>query len=228
MRTLKRPTERGIAWLVLAFSLTVAAFAAERAFDGPERQVGARPVQTAPPSPTGSTTSRAPLVTEAPSSVLATPRPVLVEVPRLGVRAKVQPVGVTADSAMQIPRDARRVGWYRFGPAPGAPEGSAVLAGHVDSREQGRGVFFRLATVAVGDIVRVTQAGGEVLGYRVVARESFRKRRLPADELFARDGTPRLTLITCSGPYVAQQGGYQDNLVITATPMRWAPRDDTS
>ena len=224
MRTLQRPTERGIAWLVLALSLTIAAFAAERAFDGPERQVGARPVQTAPPAPTGSTTPRAAPVTEAPIS--ATPRPVLVEVPRLGVRATVQPVGVTADGAMRIPRDARRVGWYRFGPAPGAPEGSAVLAGHVDSRAQGRGVFFRLATVEVGDTVRVTQAGGEVLGYRVVARESIRKQRLPADELFARDGSPRLTLITCSGPYVAELGGYQDNLVVTATPVRFAPPMD--
>jgi LPXTG-site transpeptidase (sortase) family protein len=89
-------------------------------------------------------------------------------------------------------------------------------------------VFFRLATIEVGDTVRVTQAGGEVLAYRVVARESIRKQRLPADELFARDGSPRLTLITCSGPYVAQQGGYQDNLVVTATPVRPAPMADQS
>jgi LPXTG-site transpeptidase (sortase) family protein len=89
-------------------------------------------------------------------------------------------------------------------------------------------VFFRLQTVDVGDTVRVTQAGGEVVAYRVVARESIRKRRLPADELFARDGSPRLTLITCSGPYVAERGGYQDNLVVTATPVRPAPRADTS
>lgn len=226
MRTLQRPTERGFAWLVLALGLTVAALAAVRAFDGPERQVGVRQVQAAPPAPTGSATPRAAQVTEAP--IPPTPRPVLVEVPRLRLRATVLPVGVTADGAMRIPRDARRVGWYRFGPAPGAPEGSAVLAGHVDSRAQGRGVFFRLATIEVGDTVRVTQAGGEVLAYRVVARESIRKQRLPADELFARDGSPRLTLITCSGPYVAEQGGYQDNLVVTATPVRLAPMADQS
>lgn len=226
MPTPQRPTERGIAWLVLALSLTVAAIAAERAFDGPERGVGARPVQTASPAPTGSTTPRVASVTEAP--VTRTPRPVLVEVPRLGVRATVLPVGVTADGAMRIPRDARRVGWYRFGSAPGAPEGSAVIAGHVDSRVQGRGVFFPLARARVGDAVRVTQAGGEVLLYRVVARESIHKRRLPADELFARDGAPRLTLITCSGRFVAEQGGYQDNLVVTATPVRLAPMADPS
>ena len=52
---------------------------------------------------------------------------------------------------MDLPEDVDRVGWYRFGPAPGA-DGSAVLAGHVDDAEQGLGVPWpRCATSTVGD-----------------------------------------------------------------------------
>ncbi|MDP1876225.1 MAG: class F sortase [Actinomycetota bacterium] len=62
----------------------------------------------------------------------------------------------------------------------------------------------------------VTDASGRQLDYRVVARESIAKKRLPYEELFAVDGPARLTLISCGGFYDPQNGGYQDNVVVTA------------
>jgi hypothetical protein len=35
---------------------------------------------------------------------------------------------------------------------------------------------------------------------------------------FARGGAPRLTLITCTGPFDRRTDGYRDNLVVTAVP----------
>lgn len=209
-----RARGRRSAWIVLAASVAVViAVTAGRVFDRPDN-VGSRSPQRVPSVPS--------VGTSVPSAqpIPTTRRPVRVQVARLDVRASVQPVGVGADGAMVIPKDARRVGWYRFGPAPGHLEGSAVLAGHVDSRTQGQGVFFRLAAIEVGDVILLTQAGGAKLTYRVVARESLEKERLPTEELFARDGPPRLTLITCSGAYIPSLGGYQSNLVVTATPDR--------
>ncbi|WP_324275346.1 class F sortase [Blastococcus brunescens] len=40
-------------------------------------------------------------------------------VPALGVDTLVDPVGVEPDGQMTIPAEVDRVGWYRFGPAPG-------------------------------------------------------------------------------------------------------------
>jgi hypothetical protein len=40
---------------------------------------------------------------------------------------------------------------------------------------------------------------------------------LPASA-FARDGAPRLVLITCGGPFDAATGNYEDNVVVYATP----------
>ena len=100
--------------------------------------------------------------------------------------------------------------------APGAPQGSAVLVAHRDGRVQGHGVFYDLGQLSVGDKVVVTDAAGTKLKYKVVARELISKKGLPLKELFAIDGPHRLTLISCGGYYDKNNGGYQDNVVVTA------------
>jgi sortase (surface protein transpeptidase) len=127
-------------------------------------------------------------------------------------------VGVDPDGQMTIPAEVDRVGWYRFGPAPGAV-GSAVIAGHVDSREQGLGAMAPLREAAVGDEVLVADASGSPTRWRVVSRELISKQVLPLDRLFSRDGPPRLTLITCGGPFLPEFRSYRDNVVVVAEPV---------
>jgi sortase (surface protein transpeptidase) len=95
-----------------------------------------------------------------------------------------------------------------------------VLVGHVDSATEGTGAFFRLATVPAGARVTVTVRGDRRLVYRVVGRELFAKSAVPLDTLFARTGAPRLTLITCGGPFDPAALSYRDNVVLTAVPVR--------
>jgi len=146
------------------------------------------------------------------------PAPVRLAVPALGVDSAVDPVGVEPDGRMTLPAEVDRVGWYRFGPAPG-DDGSAVIAGHVDDREQGLGAMAPLRNAAVGDAVVVTDAAGTSTRWRVVARELIQKQVLPLDRLFAREGPARLTLITCGGPFLTEFGSYRDNVVVVAEPM---------
>jgi hypothetical protein len=146
------------------------------------------------------------------------PEPVRLAVPRLGVTAVVEPVGVAGDGQMTIPADIERVGWYRYGPTPGAP-GSAVIAGHVDSRDQGLGALAPMQDAGVGDEVLVTDAAGTTTRWRVISREAISKQVLPLDRLFVRDGSPRLTLITCGGPFLSELRSYRDNLVVVAEPV---------
>jgi len=191
----------------------------------PAAEVGSRPsAETPPPSRTSAQTSdpATPVLGRAASARRTPPPdavPSRVRIPALGVDAAVDPVGVTRDGAVRIPRDPRRVGWYRFGPRPGGGVGSVVLAAHVDSRTQGLGAFYPLREADRGDRVVMTSTGGRRWTYRVVAREVFRKRALPLEDLFRRDGREVLTLITCGGPYLADAGGYQDNVVVSAVPV---------
>jgi len=131
----------------------------------------------------------------------------------------VTPVGVDPNGTMTVPRSAAQVGWYRFGPAPGAAAGAAVLAGHVDSRDQGQGALYRLREVPVGATVEVVDAAGVTRRYQVVTRERLSKRALPTQALFRRTGPPRLILITCGGEFDAQLHSYRDNVVVVAQPQ---------
>ena len=161
----------------------------------------------------------APRVTAASSTPRPGTAPVGLRIPALGVDVPVLPVGVDRDSGgMAIPEDVATVGWYRYGSGPGAAAGSAVLSGHVDDREQGYGAFHKLGDLAPGDPVTVDLADGGVVAYRVEAVSRFPKTDLPVGEVFARDGAPRLTLVTCGGQFDYGAHGYTENVVVVARP----------
>lgn len=151
--------------------------------------------------------------------VAATPPPVRLVVPDVGIDMPVDPVGVTDDGEMQIPEDADRAGWYEFGPAPADAEGATVLAAHVDSRLTGIGQFARLREVAVGATLTVTTEDGSEHAYRVVGVEKIPKEGAPVDQWFDRSGAPRLVLVTCGGTFRRDIGHYTDNVVVTAEPL---------
>jgi sortase (surface protein transpeptidase) len=141
-----------------------------------------------------------------------------LDLPTLGIRTAIRPVGVDATGDLQIPADVAEVGWYRFGPRPGDPSGSTVLSGHVDSAEQGRGAFFRLRELTPGDPVVVHSADGRTRRYRVVAREEWPKSEVPLERIFGRGGAARLTLVTCGGGFREDVRSYTDNIAVTAVP----------
>ncbi|MFD6288316.1 class F sortase [Streptomyces sp. NPDC060205] len=181
----------------------------------PEDTVGGARVGAAPTSSEQAASEAAPTASEQAASG-SVPEPVSLALPRLGLRAPVDPVGVARDGQVEVPGDPGRVGWYRFSPAPGASEGSAVMVGHVDSDGRGPGVLVALNDVRRGDRVRAERADGSSVEYRVTARRSITKKALVSSEAFRLDGPAVLTLITCTGPYLPDEGGYQNNLVVTA------------
>jgi hypothetical protein len=56
------------------------------------------------------------------------------------------------------------------------------------------------------------------VAYRVEAVSRFPKTGLPVGEVFARDGAPRLTLVTCGGQFDYRANGYTENVVVVARP----------
>ncbi len=158
--------------------------------------------------------------------------PVRVAASAVGLDSGVIPVGVTDKGDVAVPADPARAGWYRFGPAPGATQGSAVLVGHVDNDDGDIGEFAALYDIRAGDSIEVEVrpgnppgsaddrkgAGTHTLDYRVTGRFTVAKEQLP-DAVFRRRGTPVLTLITCAPPFDRAHGGYRNNLVVTAVPV---------
>ncbi|MCZ2817117.1 class F sortase [Modestobacter sp. VKM Ac-2984] len=184
------------------------------------------PSPTAAPSPSGAVPPSPPALDlppvttrdAAPTVAAPVAAPVRLSLPARGVDAPLDPVGVSPDGQMELPEDVDRVGWYRFGPVPG-DDGSAVLAGHVDDREQGLGALAPLRSTEVGDVVVVTGANGAETRWQVVSRELITKQVLPLDTIFGRDGPPRLVLVTCGGPFIPELRSYRDNVVVVAEPL---------
>ncbi|GLY96435.1 class F sortase [Actinoplanes sp. NBRC 103695] len=155
-----------------------------------------------------------------PTATAADDSPTRLAVPALKLNATVDAVGIDAKTGdFAVPPSVDQVGWYRFGPGFSAAAGSIVVAGHVDSAAEGKGAFFRLGELEAGDEVMLTGPGGKTRVFEVVARERYRKTAIPLRKFFARDGDPRLTLITCGGPFDPKTRHYRDNVVVTAAPV---------
>ncbi len=137
----------------------------------------------------------------------------------MGVDTDVVPIGVDGEGLLAVPENVNQVGWYRFGPAPGAAAGSAVLTGHVDDYRPGVGVFGRIGDLNPGDTVKVVDKAGVSRTFTVVAREEWHKTQVPLDRLFDRGGKSRLVLMTCGGSFNSSTLGYDDNIAITAVPV---------
>jgi hypothetical protein len=146
-------------------------------------------------------------------------RPTQLRVPSLGIRMPVVPRGVDRRGQMAIPPAVSRAGWYRWGAAPGDRRGAVVLAGHVDTEEGGIGPLARVAGAREGTRVVLRHRGGPTT-YAVTAVRRVPKDVLDLPYLFRRGGAPALHLVTCGGEFDPRRGGYQDNVVVIAEPVR--------
>lgn len=136
-----------------------------------------------------------------------------------GRQAAVAAADTATDGSLLVPDDPSRVGWWTGGGRPGDPYGSVVLAGHVDSRAYGLGVFAELTRARRGDVVALG-TGDRWARYRVVSLRRVPKARLAADtDAFDQSGPARLVLITCGGAFDPATHRYADNVVVVAEPV---------
>lgn len=124
-------------------------------------------------------------------------------------------VGLEPDMSMEIPHNIHEIGWYTpLNIRPGDP-GNAVMAGHVDSRVQGRGAFFNLSQLESGDTIELGTSSSTQY-WQVTSVTNYDKDYLPIDEVFATEGDPTLVLVTCGGPFDSDTRNYLENTVVMA------------
>jgi hypothetical protein len=143
--------------------------------------------------------------------------PTRLSVPRIGVAATVQAVGLDGGGGIEVPPLSKKntVGWYDRGPTPGQ-DGPAVLVGHVDTRS-GPSVFAKLGNLREGDKILVSRKDRRIALFRVDAVRAYPKTAVPAGEVYGDFSHPGLRLITCGGAWVGGGRGYADNIVVYAS-----------
>jgi hypothetical protein len=185
----------------------------------PDVSVQSAPARTESPAPAAPASPAAipniPVRPAAPAAVSAAPAPVSLSVAGTPINMPVVPVGVSGGGAMEIPDAFDLAGWYRFGPAPGAAAGTAVIAGHIDTKSD-NAPFSALKSVAAGTLVQVGREGAPTLNYRVVSVELMAKDRFDGSSVFRRSGPHELKVITCGGKWLDERMDYSDNVIVTA------------
>ncbi|GHE78037.1 hypothetical protein GCM10017786_04530 [Amycolatopsis deserti] len=158
------------------------------------------PVQPAPPPP----------------SAAAPVEPEALDIPRIGARSTLVPLGLNADGTIEVPpvTQPMQAGWYRNGPTPGEV-GPAVILGHVDGGGQ-KGIFHRLRELAPGDEVSVSRKDGSVLRFVVTRVEQIDKDSFPTEAVYGDTSGPELRLITCGGSFDRAAHSYRDNIIVFA------------
>jgi LPXTG-site transpeptidase (sortase) family protein len=124
----------------------------------------------------------------------------------------------TVDGLLKVPENVQQVGWWDGSAWAGEPFGSTVIAGHVDAATEGIGFFARLLGIKLGDTITL-RAESHRLKYRVISVRRVGKTALATDsQALKQTGSHRLVLITCTGNYDRNRGGYESNLVVVAEP----------
>ncbi|HTQ92686.1 MAG TPA: class F sortase [Streptosporangiaceae bacterium] len=141
-------------------------------------------------------------------------RPVWLSIPSIGVRTRLIHLGVNKNGTLQVPASTAVAGWYTGSPRPGTV-GSAIIAGHVDSRS-GPGIFFWLRTLRPGDRVYVGRADGTMAVFTVTRIKKFAKDRFPTAAVYGPVPDAELRLITCGGNFDRSLGSYLSNVVVFA------------
>ncbi len=141
--------------------------------------------------------------------------PVKLEIPSISITSNVEYVGLDEKKNMDVPKDAKNVGWYNLGAKPGEI-GSAVMAGHLDDPKGAPAVFWDLKKLQKGDEIKVTDKNGKELVFIVTRIETYPFDKFPLQEVFADTSGKYLNLITCEGEFDKATKNYSERTVAYA------------
>lgn len=137
--------------------------------------------------------------------------PSRLEIPSIGVNAKIEHVGLTAEGNMDMTDSIENVAWYNLGPRPGEL-GSAAIGGHYGY--PGPAVFRDLPKLKKGDFVYVRGDGGETKKFIVKETRIYQANDIVREVFFLDDGRAHLNIITCNGDWIPSLKTYDKRLVV--------------
>lgn len=157
-----------------------------------------------------------PLDLPPPSSAWTIPTapPATILIPSLDVHRPIEPVGLDRTGRMYLPENLWNAGWYKGGPVPGAP-GDAVIEGHAGYPNAPL-LFGKLRQLRPGDKIVIVLADGSGRLFLVDSLRIWPNGTGPPG-MGLPYGLPRLTLITCSGPFDDHYKTYADRLAVEAS-----------
>lgn len=135
-------------------------------------------------------------------------------IPVIKVSATIIQLGIGKNGEMETPKDFREAGWFHLGPRPGE-QGTALIAGHLDSAYGAPGVFWHLNKLKTGDDIYIIDHNKKTLHFQVKDNKIYSS-SAPLEEIYGRGGKARINLITCNGVWDRETQDYSNRLVVSA------------
>ena len=139
--------------------------------------------------------------------------PVRLRIPKIKVDANFENVGLTAQGAVDVPKDFTNVAWYNLSSIPGE-KGSAVITGHYGRKNGRSSVFDNLHKLRVGDELSVEDEKGKSISFKVREIRRYTQDSSALDVFNQKDEGSHLNLITCEGTWEKELKSYSSRLVI--------------
>jgi len=158
-----------------------------------------------------------PVPTEASVETISDKRaglPFRLYIPKLGIDASVEYVGITDKGILDAPKDPARVAWFKDGPRPGEV-GNAVIDGHFGWIDDVPAVFDNLRLLVKGDRVSVYDEKGRETAFVVRELKIYGEYDDASEVFTSRDGQAHLNLITCEGLWDESTQKYAGRLVVS-------------
>jgi sortase (surface protein transpeptidase) len=145
--------------------------------------------------------------------------PRYIFIPKIGVRAIVRELGLTADNQIAAPDNVFDTGWFIGSSKPGQ-SGAVLIDGHVSSWTT-HGVFYSIKSLVAGDAIRVELGGGNTINYKVVKTVVYDYQDVDISKLLAPviTGQPGLNLITCTGDVISGTNDFNERVVVYSTQI---------
>jgi len=157
--------------------------------------------------------------TEIPKSTIddykvAPDMPRFLSIAKLNMKARILPMGINSDGAVQAPVNIYDSGWYKGGAKPGT-QGASFIDAHASGSTR-QGLFAYLDTLKNGDVVSVEQGDGIVFNYKVVHSETVARDAVNMDKALRvyGDASEGLNLMTCTGKWIANERTYDQRVVV--------------
>lgn len=145
---------------------------------------------------------------------VAADAPRMLTIERLGVNARIKPMGLNSDKSIQAPKNIYDAGWYTGSAKPGT-NGAMFIDGHASGASR-FGLFGNLDRLKTGDMIGVEKGDGATLNYRVVTvavipLASLDMRAVLAPYSGVEEG---LNLMTCTGTWMDEAATLDHRVVV--------------
>jgi len=139
--------------------------------------------------------------------------PVRLKIPRIGVGAKIESVGLTSQGSVGVPEGPANVAWFDGSPNPG-DMGNAIISGHFGWKDGLSSVFDNLSRLEKGDVLYVEDDAGMTITFVVRESRNYDPKADASVVFNSSDGEAHLNLITCEGVWSATEESYSLRLVV--------------